>query len=49
MCYDCLGIKTNIIQFGLYSFFSPAYFKRNQNIFVGLKGFVGGPVMAQRK
>lgn len=35
----------NIIQFRLYSFFSPDEFKRNPNIFVGHKGVVGSTVL----
>lgn len=45
MFYDCMGINTNIIQFRLYSFFSPGYFKRIQDIFVGSKGIVGSTVL----
>lgn len=45
MVYDCMGIKMNIIQFRLYSFFFPDDFKRNPNIFVGRKGVVGSTVL----
>lgn len=45
MVSDCMGIKMNIIQFRLYSFFSPDDFKRNPNIFVGPQGVVGSTVL----
>lgn len=45
MFYDCVGIKTNIIQFRLYSFFSPGDFKRIQDMFVGSNGIVGSTVL----